>query len=353
MGFGKRAPGAWVSETRVAETRAAKSGAAAARVRPRRSLVATALVGLLIGFGMMSATTRVRASERGLLNGLFETIFGAASPAPATIAKPAPRAPRRYASLPDMRRVAGHRFVQRTPRLDVRSTPIRARARVGSPTSFAVGTRTVCMRRCDGYIFPLGRLHARADLPVHAAACAAACPNAPTELFTLAPGRGELEQSVALDGRPYLRASTANLYRRTRVENCSCQPPGAVGLLMPLAEDRTLRPGDVVASEEGANLVAGLSRTGPALVDYRVATLSRHHRNAIEDRVGALRRAAAKAAFREALDAKGSGSRRLRVAEAKILARSADGASAGFVPVVSRGEGFAAVRVVTPSPFGH
>lgn len=172
-------------------------------------------------------------------------------------------------------------------------------------------------------------------------------------MLTLAPGRAELERSVALDGRPYLRAATANLYRRTRVENCSCQPPGTTALLMPLAEDRTLRPGDVVASEEGADLVAGLSRAGPALVDYRVATLSRHHRSAIEDRVGALRRDAAKAAFREALDAKGNGSRRLRVAEAQIPTLPADGASAGFVPVVSRGEGFATVRVVSPSPFGH
>lgn len=343
MGFGKRAPGAWVAQGKAGATRA----------RPRRSLVATALVGLLIGLGTMSATTMVRASERSLLNGLFEAVFGAASPAPATIAKPVPRSPRRYASLPDTRRIAGQRFVQRTPRLDARSMPVRARARAASPASFAAGTRTVCMRRCDGYVFPLGRLHARADLPVHAAACAAACPNAPTELFTLSPGRAELEQSVALDGRPYLRAATANLYRRTRVENCSCQPPGAVALSMPLAEDRTLRPGDVVASEAGADLVAGLSRKGPALVDYRVAALSQHRRNAIEDRVGALRRDAAKAAFREALRPEGNGSRRLRVAEAQILTLATDTAPAGFAPVVSRGEGFAAVRVVSPSPFGR
>nr|WP_286134170.1 DUF2865 domain-containing protein [Methylobacterium sp. Leaf123] len=295
----------------------------------------------------------VRASERGLLNGLFETIFGAAPPAPATIAKPAPRAPRRYASLPDTRRPAGPRFVQRTPRLDARSTPVRARTSAASSASIAAGTRTVCMRRCDGYVFPLGRLHARAELPVHAAACAAACPNAATELLTLAPGRAELDQSVALDGRPYRRTATANLYRRTRVENCSCQPPGAAALLMPLAEDRTLRPGDVIASEEGADLVASLSRTGPALVDYRVAAVSRHQRNAIEERVGALRRDAANAAFREALHAKGNGSRRLRVAEAQIPTLSTDRASAGFAPVVSRGEGFAAIRLVSPSPFGH
>ena len=338
MGFGKRAPGAW-----------ATSGTADPVLALRRRLITTAFIGLLIGVGMTSATTMVRAAERGLLNGLFETIFGGASPVP--VAKPMPKAPRRYASLPDTRRVAGYRFVQRTPRLDARPVRPSRRERAVAPTSFVSGTRTVCVRRCDGYVFPLGRLHARADLPVHAAACAAACPGAQTELFTLATGRSELEQSVGLDGRPYLRTASANLYRRTRVERCSCQPSGIAGPLMPLADDRTLRPGDVVASEEGADVVAGLSRAGPTLVDYRVAALSQRGRGAIEERVGALHRDAASVAFQEVLRATKSGSRRLRVADAQNMKPRIEMASAGFAPVVSRGEGFAQVRVVSPSPF--
>lgn len=342
MGFGKRAPGAWAARSPAEPVTA-----------PRRRLVTTALLGLLIGLGLTSATTMVRASERGLLNGLFETIFGAASPAPAVVAKPIPRAPRRYASLPEPRRSAGNRLVQRTPRLEARTVRPGRRERAVAPAAFAAGTRTVCVRRCDGYAFPLGRLKARADLPVHAAACAAACPNARTDLFTLAPGRSEFEQSVGLDGRPYLRTASANLYRRTRVENCSCQPTGVAGPLMPLADDRTLRPGDVVASDAGADLVAGLSRAGPTLVDYRVAALSRHGRGIIEERVGALRRDAAGAAFQEVLRAARSGSRRVRVAEAQTMKLRVDMAAADFAPVASRGEGFAPVRIVSPSPFGQ
>ena len=336
MGFGKRAPGAW----------AAKSGAGSAKA-PRRSFVATALLGLLIGLGATSAATMVHASERGLLNGLFETIFGGGAATPVPVAKPASTPPRRYAALP------GNRFGQRTPRFEARPVRTGARERSPSPAAFAAGTRTVCVRRCDGYVFPLGRLRSRADLPVHAAACAAACPNAPTDLFTLAPGRSELDQAVGLDGRPYRRTASANLYRRTRVESCSCQPPGVAGQLMPLAADRTLRPGDVIGSEVGADFVAGLSPNGPALVDYRIAALGRQRRDAIEDRVGALRRDAARLAFREVLRAGRTEPRRLRVAEAQIMQARIDAAPAGFAPVAARGEGFASVRVVSPSPFGR
>lgn len=342
MGFGKRAPGAW----------AAKNDAGSAKA-PRRPLVATALLGLLIGLGATSAATMVQASERGLLNGLFETIFGVGAPTPVPVAKPASPPPRRYAALPGAQRSVGNRFVQRMPRFDARPMSAGARERSPSPAAFAAGTRTVCVRRCDGYVFPLGRLRSRADLPVHAAACNAACPNAPTDLFTLASGRSELDQAVGLDGRPYRRTASANLYRRTRVESCSCQPPGVAGPLMPLAADRTLRPGDVVGSEEGADLVVGLSPKGPALVDYRIAALGRHDRDAIEDRVGALRRDAARLAFREVLRAARTEPRRLRVAEAQIMPGRIDAAPVGFAPVVARGEGFAPVRVVSPSPFGR
>ncbi|BAU91802.1 hypothetical protein MPPM_3197 [Methylorubrum populi] len=347
MGFGKRKPGAWAARRTVRPSAA-----------PRRRLVTTAVLGLLIGLCATSAATGVRASEGGLLHGLFQTIFGGGSAAPAPVASPAPKAPRRYASLPDTRRPAGHRLVQRTPRLDARPVRSGRRERAVTPVSFAsaavvAGTRTVCVRRCDGYVFPLGRLHARADLPVHAAACAAACPSAPTDLFTLAPGRSELEHAVGLDGRPYLRIASANLYRRTRVENCSCQPPGIAGPSMPLVDDRTLRAGDVIASEEGADLVAGLSRAGPRLVDYRAAALSPRGRGLIEERVGAMRRDAASAAFQEVLRAQRSGARRLRVAEAQNMKLRIDMAATDFAPVVASGGGFTQIRVVTPSPFGR
>ena len=351
MTFGKRAPGTWRARS-----------VAPRRRTPTLRRVAGILLLVLLGFGGTASATMVRASEQDVLTRLFGSLFGAPQPAPASIVRPEqPAYPRRYASLPDPRRSAETRLVQRTPRIEARreaANRMSAVSRAVSPASFAAGTRTVCVRLCDGYVFPIGRLRARADLPVHAAACAAACPNAPSELFTLAPGRSEMQEAIGLGGQPYRLLARANLFRRERVEGCSCQPAGQAGPLMDLGRDRTLRAGDVIASEDSADLVTNLSRSGPVLADYRTAPSGRHLREAIEGRVGALRRDTAASAFRRSLQVAEARTRRVRVAEAQVarlrMDIGTDIAPAGFAEVMPRaGTGFAPMRVVAPSPFGH
>ncbi|RQN21161.1 DUF2865 domain-containing protein, partial [Paraburkholderia tropica] len=124
------------------------------------------------------------------------------------------------------------------------------------------GTQTVCVRLCDGYVFPVGRLKTSSDLPVHQAACAAACPGTRTDLFTLASGESQYEKAVSLAGQPYLAAPFANLYRRTRVAQCACRPPGATGPLLGASDDRTVRVGDIFATEDSAEVVTALTRKG-------------------------------------------------------------------------------------------
>ena len=351
MTFGKRAPGPWRARP-----------VAPRRRTPTLRRLAGILLLVLFGFGCTACATMVRASERDVLTKLFGSLFGAPPPAPAPVVRAEqPAYPRRYASLPDPRRSAETRLVQRTPRIEARREAVgrkSAASHAVSPASFAAGTRTVCVRLCDGYVFPIGRLRARGDLPVHAAACAAACPNAPSELFTLAPGRSEMQEAVGLGGQPYRRLARANLVRRERVEGCSCQPAGQAGPLMDLGRDRTLRAGDVIASEDGADVVTNLSRSDPVLADYRTAPSGRPLREAIEGRVGALRRDAAASAFRRSLQVAEARTRRVRVAEAQVarlrMDVGTDVAPAGFAEVMPRaGAGFAPIRVVAPSPFGH
>ncbi len=351
MTFGKRAPGTWRANS-----------IAPRRRTPTLRRVAGILLLVLFGFGCTASATMVRASEGDVLTRLFGSLFGAPQPAPAPVVRPEqPAYPRRYASLPDPRRSAESRLVQRTPRIEARREAAGRKSAASyavSTASFTAGTRTVCVRLCDGYVFPIGRLRARADLPVHAAACAAACPNAPSELYTLAPGRSEMQEAVGLGGQPYRRLVRANLFRRERVEGCSCQPAGQAGPLMDLGRDRTLRAGDVIASQDGADLVTNLSRGGPVLADYRTAPSGRHLREAIEARVGALRRDAAGSAYRRSLQVAETRTRRVRVAEAQVarlrLDIGTDPAPAGFAEVMPRaGTGFAPLRMVAPSPFGH
>lgn len=321
----------------------------------RKQMVVTALAGLLLGLGGVTAgTSLVQASERGGLFDFFESIFR--GPAPEPVVMPARRRPAHYASLPDPRRVTAARNVRAHPRPQARIRLLRplrqARIRVPetplAPVGFAeaaLGSRTVCVRACDGYLFPVGHLAARTDLPVHEAACAAACPNAPTRLFTLGAGEADLDRAIGLDGQPYRSLAVANLYRTKRVAQCSCQPEGRAAILLPLAQDRTLRPGDVVATAASAAIVTRARAGGLTVVDFRQAKgLSRRERQAIDAKVDVIRREADARAFRNAL----------RRADRAGRVRLASGAGYQPAPPIEVEPAFAtarATRVVMASPF--
>jgi hypothetical protein len=131
--------------------------------------------------------------------------------------------------------------------------------------------RTMCVRLCDGYAFPIGRLRDARDLPVHQAACETGCPGAATALFTLKPGADDVMQAVSVRGHAYASLASALVYRRRQVPACSCHGAGQVALpRLPLAEDRTLRPGDAVAGLRSAFV---LGRAGFA--DYRIRSARR------------------------------------------------------------------------------
>ncbi len=344
MAFGKRVPGAWMR--------------APVPPRPqtrRRRVWATALVGIALGFAGTTGATVVSASERGLFADMIDALFGAPKPA-ETAAAPVeiPRkAPRRYSALPDSRKIEpARRLTQQTPRL--RARPVRpAVAEATAGPGALKGTQTVCVRLCDGFAFPVGRLKNEADLPVHQAACAAACPGVRTDLFTLASGESEYEKAVSLAGQPYLSAPWANLYKRTRVAQCACRPPGETGPLPTAADDRTVRKGDIFATEDSADVVTALTRDGPVLTDYREARIGEGSRRIIELRVGAIRRDADAAAFRRVLRLAENRAQRIRTAEVQVARLRMDDAEggSGFATVQAAGAGFAPVRVVVPSPF--
>jgi hypothetical protein len=327
---------------------------------PRQQMVATALAGLLLGLGGVTAgTTMVKASERGGLFNFLETLFRE-PPSPPAASVPS-RRPGHYVSLPDARRVSAVRPMRQTPRAVAEASaarPIRLRhprgaaasspvAAVPAATRTVLGARTVCVRSCDGYVFPLGRLGARSDLPVHEAACAAACPNTPTRLFTLGAGETELDRAVGLDGQTYRSLAVANLYRTKRVEHCSCQPEQGVSAPLSILQDRTVRAGDVVATEASAAVVTRARAGGFTVVDFRAARgLSRRARRDIDAKVDVVRREADARALRQ-----GS-----RSADRAVRVRVA--ASAGFEPVPLPieveprfGPVRAPTRVVMASPF--
>lgn len=293
-------------------------------------MIGTALAGLILGLGGVTiGSSLVQASERGGLVGFFETLFGVPAPAPVPVPS-RPSRPSRYVNLPDARRLPPMRTALHTPRpVSDLSSAHASRPRHGARRRMAAspsgtGTRTVCVRLCDGYLFPLGNLRAKADIPVHQAACAAACPNAGTSAYTLAAGETELDRAISPQGLPYRASALANIYRQRRVDNCSCQPPGGVAHL-PIERDQTLRRGDVVSTRDSAVVVTARRSGSLALVDFRKARLGQGQTRQIEARFGALQREEQARAFR----------RTLRSAERGAIVR-----------VAAAGSGFAPVRIV-------
>lgn len=312
------------------------------------------LAGLALGIGGVAAgASLVQASERGGVFDFFEAIFRGPVVRPAEPAATVQRPARpRYASLPDARRIAATQPLRQTPRQErssrsARTPSGRSAAASAALTASMLGTRTVCVRACDGYLFPLGQLAARTDIPVHEAACAAACPNAQTHLYTLASGQGGLDRAVGLDGRPYRALPVANLYRTKRVEQCSCQPEGVAATPLPIERDLTARVGDVVATPSSARVVVSTRRDGFTVVDFREARiLTARQRRSIDRKIDVVRREAdARAAGLEVRQVARTPERVPRIRVAQI---------GGFGVVEPRPEaepGFSVVRVVVPSPF--
>jgi hypothetical protein len=82
--------------------------------------------------------------------------------------------------------------------------------------------RTVCVRLCDGYFFPISDNATRERLGADAAECQNRCPSG-GRLF-LQRTRDDADGMVDLNGQRYERLRTAYLYRTSYDPSCKCKP---------------------------------------------------------------------------------------------------------------------------------
>jgi hypothetical protein len=115
----------------------------------------------------------------------------------------------------------------------------------GSETSGGYGHGTAyCVRTCDGRYFPIQR-HAGVTA---AEVCRSFCPAAKTAVFS----GSKIDTAVAQNGARYADLDTAFAYRNSLVANCTCNGKDGGGLArLDTATDPTLRPGDIVANNDG------------------------------------------------------------------------------------------------------
>jgi hypothetical protein len=123
----------------------------------------------------------------------------------------------------------------------------------GEASGFGHGT-VYCVRTCDGRYFPMPH-HAGAS---PAEQCKAFCPSAKTMVFS----GSKIDTAVAQNGSRYADLDNAFAYRDKVSDGCSCNGKDGLGLARVEASgDPTLRPGDIVATDEGLAAYNGKSRT--------------------------------------------------------------------------------------------
>jgi hypothetical protein len=112
------------------------------------------------------------------------------------------------------------------------------------------GYRTVCVRMCDGYYYPISYSASPAKFPDDERACQASCPASEAQLFMHRNPGEDINQAVSQTGQLYTAIPNAFRYRQAFDQACSCKG-GAMQASRP-GQDATLQPGDVVATDKPA-----------------------------------------------------------------------------------------------------
>jgi hypothetical protein len=117
--------------------------------------------------------------------------------------------------------------------------------------------RTVCVRTCDGFFFPISYQTTRNAFKRDEAICQATCPGAEAKLFAYGNPGGKMETAADADGQPYAKLENAFRYRKEFVAGCSCKPEG-MNWAEALAgvDDKTVKKGDIVVDEETAQAMS-------------------------------------------------------------------------------------------------
>ena len=115
--------------------------------------------------------------------------------------------------------IFGSRPAQRSvPQQEDRSPIDSGERRKGSSGG---GYRTMCVRLCDGFYFPMNFSTTRSKFSNDAERCERACPRG--RLFVYRNPEQLVEDMVDLDGRPYRNLPNAFLHRTKHVADCTCQ----------------------------------------------------------------------------------------------------------------------------------
>lgn len=207
-------------------------------MRRRQSVV---FVAVAVTVGLVALPAPLRAQ------GFFETLFGGGSSPAYRPPQPIPYSYRAPPYNPYAREHV-HSREERSSDFEPRSGRYR----------------TLCVRMCDGYYWPVSFAATRSSMNRDANVCRASC-GEETRLFYHDSRQGDTKDMVDMSGRAYAKLQTAYLYRKRLSDSCKCRPePWAQS---ELDRHRIYAMNDATRQLNGnGNAVAGfepLSRQGP------------------------------------------------------------------------------------------
>jgi hypothetical protein len=117
--------------------------------------------------------------------------------------------------------------------------------------------RTVCVRTCDGYYFPISYSTTPASFPQDEQTCQRMCPAAEVGLYSHRNPGEDISQAISTGGRTYAELPNAFAFRKAFNASCSCRAPGQTWQqALKHLEDNTIEQGDIVVTEEQAKLLS-------------------------------------------------------------------------------------------------
>jgi hypothetical protein len=151
-------------------------------------------------------------------------------------------------------------------------------ATVNSSAPGAMGGtfRTICVRTCDGYYYPISFATSSDHFRDDEQTCQRMCPASEVALYSYHNPGEEVGQAVSINGQPYSALPTAFAYRKQVNPTCSCRRPGESWAdALKAIPDATVAPGDVVVTDKTAKQMS-TPRIGadgkPIRVDPRAKT---------------------------------------------------------------------------------
>jgi hypothetical protein len=125
--------------------------------------------------------------------------------------------------------------------------------------------RTVCVRSCDGYYFPISFSTIPNKFADDQRTCQRECPATEAQLYTYRNPGEDINQAVSIGGQPYTALPAAFQYRKEFNAACSCRKPGQswADALRNADDSSTLQGGDIVVTDQNANKLSQAPQPKP------------------------------------------------------------------------------------------